>query len=668
MADHRDAAETITHHYPDISRYQLASAKAAREFSSLLDVDHVLHTVADTLTNDFDAKLVRVWLYEPGDETLHRRVNSGPSNTDIEVPMSRAGLPEYPYEVRRVLEGKEPFVSNDLASDSNFDGQWVSKEELASVAAFPLVVAGELRGVLVHFCGRELSGEAVVAIETLATIAAISLNDVRLFDELGRSEERYRTFIERSSEGLWRERFEVPLPIHLSEEEQIRHVYQHLILSEVNDPMARQYGYSRGEELQGTPVREMIPPTPDNIQSMKDFARAGYQMSDMELREYDRYGEVKYFSLNLVGIIEDGYITEFWGTQRDITDRKLAEIALQEAEEKYRGLFENAVEGIFQSTLEGALITVNPAMAGILGYGSPEEALANVSDAASQLYADPADRERMKGLLAERGEVSDFETEFLRRNGSAVWVSLNVRAISGAGSAAHTLEGTVEDITERRRAEEILNETRQSERRRLARDLHDTALQDITYASQEMNVCRILSTDPATVRRLNEGNEALRRAVSDLRHAIYDLREDDPGGRPFERSLEIIAERGRRMFPECELTLSLEGDVQEIRPDSRAAIELLRIIQEAISNARKHSGAGRLEVGVSVGDETVEAAIRDDGAGFDPRGQPEGTGLKSMRERVAEICGELDLRSFPGRGTRLKVRIPSSAILKSAQP
>lgn len=674
----RDATEITKAHPPNVSRYQLASAKAAREFSSLLNVDHVLHTVADTLTSDFDAKLVRVWLYEPGGDTLHRRVNSGTSNTDIEVPMSREGLPEYPYEVRRVLESKDPFVNNELSSSPNFDAHWVFKEDLASVAAFPLIVADELRGVLVHFCAARICDEALVAIETLSTLAAISLNDMRLFDELGRSEERYRTFVERGSEGLWRERFDVPLPTHLPEEEQIRHVYQHLILSEVNDPMARQYGYSRGEELEGTPVREMIPPTQDNLQSMMDFARAGYQMSDMELREYDRHGEVKYFSLNLVGVIEDGFITEFWGTQRDITDRKLAEIALGEAEEKYRGLFENALEGIFQSTLEGEIITVNPAMASILGYDSPQEALANVPTAAAHLYADPEDRRRMTSMISAHGEVSDFETRFLRKDGSEVWVSLNVRAISatepagltssGRTSVGRTLEGTVEDITERRQAERTLSETRQSERRRLARDLHDTALQDITYASQEMNVCRILSTDPATIRRLEEGNEALRRAVSELRHAIYDLREGDPGGRPFERSLEILVQRGRRMFQGCEITLSLQGDTQNIRQDSRAAIELLRVVQEAISNARKHSRANRLRIGVNVGDKTVNTTISDDGVGFDPREQPEGTGSKSMRERVAEIGGEIDLRSSPGRGTCLEVRLPAGAILRSSPP
>ncbi len=114
---------------------------------------------------------------------------------------------------------------------------------------------------------------------------------------------------------------------------------------------------------------------------------------------------------------------------RDITERRKAEESLRQAEEKYRSIFENAVYGIFQSTRHGRFITVNPAMARMLGYRSPEELTNSIQDIAQQLYVEPERRVEYAQLLGEEDVIQGFECQFFRKDGSKIWVSLSTRVV-----------------------------------------------------------------------------------------------------------------------------------------------------------------------------------------------------------------------------------------------
>ncbi|MGH7845642.1 MAG: PAS domain S-box protein [Candidatus Binatia bacterium] len=142
----------------------------------------------------------------------------------------------------------------------------------------------------------------------------------------------------------------------------------------------------------------------------------------------------------------------FTGYLRDITERKLAEESLRKAEEKYRSIFENATEGIFQSTPDGRFLTVNPALARMLGYDSPAELLAAVTNIEQQLYVEPKRRQELKQLLAEKGTLEKIDVQWYRKDRNTLWVSLNVRSVRQANGAIRHYEGRVEDITERKRA------------------------------------------------------------------------------------------------------------------------------------------------------------------------------------------------------------------------
>ena len=151
--------------------------------------------------------------------------------------------------------------------------------------------------------------------------------------------------------------------------------------------------------------------------------------------------------------------------QQEIRERQQAEASRREAEEKYRSIFENATEGIFQVTPEGRYITANPALARILGYDSPEELMSQVTNFIQQLYVQPMLREDLDALLLRYDFVSDVESQVYRQDRLIIWISENIRTVKDADGTLLYYEGTVADITERRKTEDALRHAReQSER------------------------------------------------------------------------------------------------------------------------------------------------------------------------------------------------------------
>ena len=140
-------------------------------------------------------------------------------------------------------------------------------------------------------------------------------------------------------------------------------------------------------------------------------------------------------------------------------ERQRADAALLEAEEKYRGIFEHIVEGIFQTSPDGHYLSANSALARIYGYGSPEELMNAVRDIGRKLYVAPGRRAEFIQLMQEHDTVTDFESRIYRKDGSVIWIAENVRAIRNAKGGLLYYEGTVEDITQRKFAEEKLRES-----------------------------------------------------------------------------------------------------------------------------------------------------------------------------------------------------------------
>jgi PAS domain S-box-containing protein len=135
---------------------------------------------------------------------------------------------------------------------------------------------------------------------------------------------------------------------------------------------------------------------------------------------------------------------------QDVTAHKRTEQALEEAEAKYRGIFENAVIGIFQSTPEGRLLSVNPALARMHGYDSPEEMITGITDLGHQIFVDPEQRKEFRRGLEEKGIIQDREYRVYHRDGHVFWVSVNARAVRDDTGATSYYEGFIQDITARK--------------------------------------------------------------------------------------------------------------------------------------------------------------------------------------------------------------------------
>ncbi len=186
----------------------------------------------------------------------------------------------------------------------------------------------------------------------------------------------------------------------------------------------------------------------------------------------------------------DGKVIGIVGVAIDITERRQAEEAMRRAEENYRNIFENSLNGIFQSTPDGRFILVNPALARMWGYDSPEDLLASVTDTARQVYVDPDCRAEHTRLLKEQGgSVIGFEYQAYRKDGTTIWVSENVNSVVDANGNLRYYEGVVEDISERKQAEAALREANQ----RAIRE-YEQLLERLAQLAQTVGTARDLAS------------------------------------------------------------------------------------------------------------------------------------------------------------------------------
>jgi PAS domain S-box-containing protein len=153
----------------------------------------------------------------------------------------------------------------------------------------------------------------------------------------------------------------------------------------------------------------------------------------------------------------------------------------------YRTFFENAVEGLFLSTAGGKFIAVNPALAKMLGYDGPEEVIFTFQDLKSQLYVNPLDRDRLFMILKEKGKVTDFETQFICKDGSVKWINLAAREVRGEDGILRYIEGLNIDITARKNAEMALRESEKKFRRTFDQAPIGAAMVDLNFSFVRVN-------------------------------------------------------------------------------------------------------------------------------------------------------------------------------------
>jgi PAS domain S-box-containing protein len=377
---------------------------------------------------------------------------------------------------------------------------------------------------------------------------------------------------------------------------------------------------------------------------------------------------------------EHGTPIRMFGTAQDVTERKKAEEALREAEQKYRDIFENAGEGIFQSTPDGRYIAANPALARMYRFASPEELIHSCQDISQQVYVDPTRREEFKRQLEEQGAVRGFEHEVFRKDGSRLWISVNARTVRDEQGAIHYYEGTAQDITDRKAAEEKLKASseqlralsaslqaaREEEGARIAREIHDelgAALTSLRWDLESVDKVISESGDQPQLQALRERIEAMLRltetTISNVRRISAELRPgilDDLG------LVEAIEWQTGQFQARTGITCRCDCSLENLDLGREQSTAVFRIFQEALTNILRHAQATSVDITTKVEAGEFVLKIIDNGRGIteNEKSGAQSLGLLGMKERARLAGGKINVTRVEGEGTVITVRIPLS--------
>jgi two-component system, cell cycle sensor histidine kinase and response regulator CckA len=417
---------------------------------------------------------------------------------------------------------------------------------------------------------------------------------------------------------------------------------------------------------------------------------SGETITGVEVRRLKKDGSFVSISLSAAPLWDANHdVKGIIGFLTDITERKHVEEALRRAEEKYRGIFENAFEGIYQTTPDGKYVAANPALARMLGFNSPEELIRQRTDVARQEYVDSQRRLEFINAMNEHGVVTNFEYPAYRKDGKVIWVSENAHAVRDAHGEIAYFEGTVQDITRHRELEEQVRQMQKIEAvSRLAggvaHDLNNILMAISSYA--ELLYGRIPEQDPSRG-YVDEVMKATDRAASLTRGLLTFSRKQvlSPQVLDLNGLLTEQINMLRRLIPANIAVKFVAGEaLGKVKLDPT---QMEQVVMNLVINARDAMCDGgeliietcnaELEpadcVLANAPGQYVMLSVSDNGCGMDSatkshlfepffttkeQGEGTGLGLAIVFGIVKQSLGQIFVHSEPGHGTTFKVYLP----------
>jgi PAS domain S-box-containing protein len=486
----------------------------------------------------------------------------------------------------------------------------------------------------------------------------------RAEDRLRESEERLALAVAGSREGVWDMNLETGDVVYSSRWKQM-------------------LGYEEDEIEPHVSAWERLVHPEDRrlaIEATNSLAHGGHAMFEAEFRL--RHKEGYYVNVLSRGYPvrrdPDGPVVRIVGTHLDLTERKQAEAALRESEERLRLAFIAAQEGVWDWNLETGAVVYSPRWIEMLGYDR-SEIEPHVSAWERLIHPDDVEKAVRLNDSLERG-ADTYEGEFRLRHKAGHYVHVLSRGFPirrEPGGPVVRIVGTHFDLTARKEAEELAERQRaeqartelltrlvfaqEDERRRIAREMHDQFGEQLTALARRIEGLKEFAKSQPGLISVIESLEAVSRQIDrDVNHLVWQLRPtalDDLGLRA--ALANYVKDWSQRVRVHAELHSS---GLLDDRLPSEIETTLYRIAQEALTNVARHSRATSVDVILERRGDQVVLIVEDNGVGFDPArtsSRRPGFGLLGMKERAALVGATLQIESQPGKGTTVLLRMPT---------
>jgi PAS domain S-box-containing protein len=468
----------------------------------------------------------------------------------------------------------------------------------------------------------------------------------------------------------------------------------------VSSALAKRLGLASPEHVVGKTDFDFHPTqqAQEFFQDEQRILLTGQPLINKLERQTDVHGHEVWAMVTKVPIYNPGGgVRGLIGISHDVTQLMKAEQALRRAEEKYRTIFERAVEGIFQTTPDGHYLSANPALARMYGYANVEEMTAALTDIGHQLYVDAGRREEFIRLMRENGTVSSFESQVFRHDGGVIWISENARAAQDDKGNILYFEGTVEEITDRKQAEFERERARLAalESARLKSEFLANVSHEIRTPMNGIIGMTTLLLETALNNEQKDYADTIRtsaNALLDIINELLDFSKIEAGKLELEKvqfnlrdsveaTVDLLAERVNQK--NLDLVWWVEREVPETIRNDQGRVR--QVLLNLIGNAIKFTEKGEVYIHVSrraTEDESrmLLFEVVDTGIGIKPEAivkifhsftQADGSttrryggtglGLSISKQLVELMGGSIGVNSSPGCGSTFWFTLPFEA-------